>query len=291
MAAATKKKESKELAEVKENLPVEWADELDADAEEYREALGKEDMSIPFISALQQISNQCNEDDNAFVEGAKPGMFFNSLTGDLLDGKKEGIRLLSVGYHPSFIEWIPRSANAGSGFIKEHTIGVGQQAITVRNDANEDIIQQGSPVGQVGNQMSLTHTHMVFLIAEDGTYTPAVIALAATQIKHSKKWNAIINQLKLPNSAKTAPRFFGIWKAMTFLEEGNGNKWYSWKFEKVDDVTTVDGGRDMYAEAKEFAKSIKSGEVTVDHDKGAPQTSTGENPDVVDEEGGEEIPF
>ena len=50
--------------------------------------IGQEDLALPFLKILGQLSPEVNKRDGKYVEGAEPGMIFNSVSGDLYDGVK-----------------------------------------------------------------------------------------------------------------------------------------------------------------------------------------------------------
>lgn len=294
MGSAKKKDEAGTDVAVVENkagLPAELMQELMADAQEFRETMTREDMAIPFIQVLQQLSPQCVEGDPAYIEGAKAGMFYNTVTNEVFDGKSEGIRLVSIAYKASYIEWIPR--NAGGGFVNEYDVAEGASIRTARNDQGMDIIQSGSPLGTPGNQLSYTHTHYVFLVRPDGTYEPALLTMTSTQVKHSKKLNFQIANMKLPGSAVPAPRFFGLWRAKTDLNKNDQGMWYTWNFSREGSILDLgEEGAAIYAAAKEFARSVAAGEAKADYSKtDAAGAGASDNPDVGDTGDGEDVPF
>lgn len=275
-------------------------DELTAAGAE-REAMGKDDMSIPFVQILQSLSPQCTKGEPEYVKEAEPSMLLNTVTGEMFptfdddDNSLTGMYVVSIIYKASYIEWVPRAA--GGGFVQEYDVAFGSTAITQRNDNNLDIIQPGSPVGTPGNQLSYTHTHFVFIVnKETGRYKPAVISATSTQVKPSKNWNALINETELPNGSQ-APRFFGVWAVKTQRRSNDQGTWYVWKIER--DSTILDLGPEACAEimgeAKKFAQGVSAGEVNADHAKAG--GSAEDNPNVPSGEGGadgdkdEEIPF
>lgn len=269
-------------------------DEFMADGQEFKEHLGKDDMSIPFIQILQQLSPQCTKGQPEYIKGAESSELFNTVTQehwktrDDNDNPTKPIRIIPVTYKHSFIEWKTRVK--GGGFVKEWEDAQGLAMVVARNEANLDIIQEGSPYGTPGNQLNETHTHFVFVLRPDGTHFPAVLAMSSTQIKPSKNLNAMINEQKLPNGALAA-RFYTVWDVTTDQRTNDQGSWYVWKFEKAGDVQTL-GLVNLYREAKEFAASVKAGERTVDHSKIAgdvnPSTSStaGASSDKDDE-----VPF
>lgn len=300
MAGAKSKKEETgtEVAVVEEPkggavaVAGDFMSELMADAQEFREAMTREDMAIPFIQILQQLSPQCVEGDPAYIEGAKAGMFYNTVTGEIFDGKgEEGIRLVSIAYKASYIEWVPR--NAGGGFVNEYDAAEGASIRTARNDQGQDIIQSGSPLGTPGNQLAYTHTHYVYLVRPDGSYEPALLTMSSTQVKHSKKLNFQIANLKLPNSAVPAPRFFGLWRGQTEMNKNDQGIWYTWKFSRIGSILDLgEVGQALYASAKEFARSVAAGETKADYAKADAGAAAGDDNPTVGGDGGDEgVPF
>lgn len=270
-------------------LPAELLKELEADGQEFRETLTQDEKAMPFFQILQSLSPQCVEGDPAYIEGARPGMFFNTITGEIMDGKEKGFRMVSIAFKPSYIEWVPRSK--GGGFVNEYDVAEGSAARTMRNDQNLDIIQAGSPVGTPGNQLNYTHTHFVMILTDEGP-VPAILTMTSTQVKPSKSLNYMIDNLKIPGTLKPAPRFFGIWQVNTEMKKNDQGSWYIFKFSGDGTLNLADDlEAAIYKGARDFAASVKSGETQADHSKAA-----GDNPPVGDddsagEDGDDDIPF
>ena len=55
----------------------------------------QEDMALPFVRILGQLSPQVTDGDAKYIDGAKPGMIYNTVTSELFDGKK-GIKVFLV---------------------------------------------------------------------------------------------------------------------------------------------------------------------------------------------------
>ena len=60
----------------------------------------QEDLALPFLKVLGQLSPECNKRDAKHVEGAEPGMIINTVTGEVYDGVK-GIDVVPVHYKRS----------------------------------------------------------------------------------------------------------------------------------------------------------------------------------------------
>ena len=65
------------------------------DAAKGFENMTQEDLALPFLRILGQLSPQVTEGDAKYVSNAKPGMIYNTVTSELFDGKK-GIKIILV---------------------------------------------------------------------------------------------------------------------------------------------------------------------------------------------------
>ena len=61
---------------------------FEADAGKGLGELGQDDLALPFLKILGQLSPEVNKRDGKYVEGAEPGMIYNSVTSELSDGTK-----------------------------------------------------------------------------------------------------------------------------------------------------------------------------------------------------------
>ena len=71
-----------------------------------------EDMSIPFLRILDKGSPQVNKRDGAYVEGAEPGMIYNTVANEVYDGEV-GVTVIPCYFNRRFIEWKPRESGGG----------------------------------------------------------------------------------------------------------------------------------------------------------------------------------
>ena len=70
-------------------------------------------MALPFIRILGQLSPQVTEGDSKYLDGAKPGMIYNTVTNDLFDGKK-GIKVIPCYFKKDYPEWSDRGEGSGA---------------------------------------------------------------------------------------------------------------------------------------------------------------------------------
>ena len=72
------------------------------------EGMGQDDLALPFLRLLAANSPEIGE-----LEGALPGMIYNTVTGELHDGKS-GITVIPCAYVRQYIEWTPRGQGSGA---------------------------------------------------------------------------------------------------------------------------------------------------------------------------------
>ncbi len=66
------------------------------------ENIDKEDLALPFLKLLQSGSYETKKKHAKYVEGAEPGMFYNTVTKKLYDGEK-GIEVIPVYYKMTYL--------------------------------------------------------------------------------------------------------------------------------------------------------------------------------------------
>ena len=86
---------------------------LEADSGKGLGNIGQEDLALPFLKILGQLSPEVNKRDGKYVENAEPGMIFNSVTGELFEGSK-GIEVVPCHYKLEYIEWKERGEGSGA---------------------------------------------------------------------------------------------------------------------------------------------------------------------------------
>ena len=86
---------------------------FEADAGQGIANIKQEDLALPFLKVLGQLSPEVNTRDAKYVKGAQPGMIINTVTAELYDGEK-GIEILPVYYKRQYIEWQDRGESKGA---------------------------------------------------------------------------------------------------------------------------------------------------------------------------------
>ena len=223
-------------------------------------AIGQEDLALPFLKILGQLSPEVNKRDGKYVEGAEPGMIFNSVSGDLYDGVK-GIDVIPCFYKLEYIEWKDR--------------GDGPGAPVAIYDSSSDIMSKTKADASYkdrlpnGNYIDKTASHFV-IITGDSPST-ALISMKSTQLKISRKWNSMMSGIKLKgkNGLYTPASFSHIYKLKTTQMSNDKGTWFGWEVSKVGPITDAS----TYQQAKSFSESISKGAVKAKHGEPKPAES------------------
>ena len=211
----------------------------------------QEDLALPFLKVLGQLSPECNKRDAKHVEGAEPGMIINTVTGEVYDGVK-GIDVVPVHYKRQHIEWQDRGESQGAP-VKIYEAGDDLPS-TTRDKFNKDRLSNG-------NYLENTASHFVVILGDSPT--TALISMKATQLKVSRKWNSMMMGLKMQgkNGMFTPPTYSHIYKLKTVQQSNDKGTWFGWDVARVGPIS--DPG--IYKIAKDFGANVSKGDVKVKH--------------------------
>ena len=223
--------------------------------------IGQEDLALPFLKILGQLSPEVNKRDGKYVEGAEPGMIYNSVSGELYDGVK-GIDVIPCFYKLEYIEWKDR--------------GEGLGAPVAIYDSSSDIMSKTTPDANYkdrlpnGNYIEKTASH--FVIVSGDSPSTALISMKSTQLKISRKWNSMMSGIKMKgaNGMFTPASFSHIYKLKTTQMSNDKGTWFGWEVSKVGPVTD----KGLYDQAKSFSDNISKGSVKAKHGEDKPKDQT-----------------
>jgi hypothetical protein len=222
--------------------------------------IGQQDLALPFLKILGQLSPEVNKRDGKYVEGAEAGMIYNSVSGDLYDGAK-GIDVIPAFYKLEYVEWKDRGEGSG-GPVAVH-------------DSSSDIMSQTKADANFkdrlpnGNYVEKTASHFVIITGDSPT--TALISMKSTQLKISRKWNSMMSGIKLKgkNGLFTPASFSHIYRLKTTQMSNDKGTWFGWDVSKAGPIT--DTG--LYQQARSFSENISKGSVKVKHGEEQPKGS------------------
>ena len=221
------------------------------------ENMTQEDMALPFVRILGQLSPQVTEGDAKYIEGAKPGMIYNTVTSECFDGKK-GMKVIPCYYKKDYPEWNDRgegpSAPAAVHLPNSPVIATGKREST------------GSKIRLPnGNYIEETASYYVLIESKSGTsgaYTPALITMKSTQLQVSKKWNSMMKTIQIADGKGgfAIPPMHGVvYNLQSVLQKNDKGSWYGWVV--TQDRIMGQADKNLYLSAKDFNGSVSKGNV------------------------------
>ena len=222
------------------------------DAKAGAQNISQEDLALPFLKVLGQLSPEINTRDAKYIKGTQPGMILNTVTGEYYDGEK-GIQVLPVFYKRQYIEWQDRGESMGAP-VAIHEVNSDLLSKVTRDKSNKDRLPNG-------NYLENTASHFVVLLGK--TPTTALISMKATQLKVSRKWNSIMMGIKMQgkNGLFTPPTYSHIYKLKTVQMSNDKGTWFGWDVSKVGPIED----KSVYGIAKNFAERVSKGEIKAKH--------------------------
>jgi hypothetical protein len=251
------------LAEKTQGTALAIATAFEEDASSSFAGMNQDDFALPFLRLLTNTSPEVGE-----IDGALPGMIYNSVTGQLYDGKK-GIQVIPCAYVRQYIEWAPRGSGSGAPIhIYPSTSDILSRTHREPGE-NKDYLDNG-------NYIENTANHYVMVVDENGVPAPALIVMKSTQLKKSRKWNSMMQSVKLQgkNGLFTPPMYSQLYRLTTQAESNDKGKWFGWEVERIG--TVEDEG--VYQIAKAFAQSVSSGQVKTKHEGEGAESASGAVP-------------
>ena len=222
---------------------------FEADAQQGAQNISQEDLALPFLKILGQLSPEVNKRDGKYVEGAEPGKIINTVTNELYDD----IDVIPCHYKRQYVEWQERGTSTGAP-VAIHDADSDIVSQTTRDKSYKDRLPNG-------NYLENTANHFVLLCGKNpGT---ALISMKATQLKVSRKWNSMMMGIKMQgkNGLFTPPTYSHIYKLKTVQMSNDKGTWFGWDVTKVGPVAE----KDLYDMAKSFASSVGKGEIEAKH--------------------------
>ena len=217
---------------------------FEADANQGAQNISQEDLALPFLKILGQLSPEVNKRDGKYVEGAEPGKIINTVTNELFDD----IDVIPCHYKRQYIEWQDRGTSSGAP-VAIHEADSDIVSTTTRDKGYKDRLPNG-------NYLENTANHFVLLCGKNPQ--TALLSMKSTQLKVSRKWNSMMMGIKMQgkNGLFTPPTYSHIYNLKTVQMSNDKGTWFGWDVSKKGPVEQ----QDLYGMAKNFALSVGKGE-------------------------------
>ena len=196
-------------------------------------------MSLPFINILQDLSPQVKKKSDNYVEGAEPGMFFNTGTKEVFSY----IDVTVIKFEHTFLRWRPNRGGYFGQFAPEEVLKM-RQAGTVFEDVD------GSLVDGDGNEYQEAYTYYLVLWGENELPSLCLFSCTSSMLKEARRWNRELGTRRLPNGQPALP-YFSVYRLGIKELSNDKGSWYGFEFTWVNFVSPS-MFEDVKAERKEL---------------------------------------
>jgi hypothetical protein len=238
-----------------DQVPAALLKDMEADAKVHTQAFAPDQLVIPRLTILQDLSPQLKERKAEYVPGAKVGDIYNNVTNTL----DRSIKFTPSKFDVQYIAWAEnRGGLIDPNLTKEEVeenfepdgIGAWRGMIVPRNKQNA-----------VAVEVIETPTWVGMARGEGWGPMPVAIAFPVTKAKSARKMNTAIDMAEIEgaNGPFKPPAFYHQFTLSTAIEQSGENEWFGW-------AVSHDGiGLDerMIAKAKELKISFDKGDATI----------------------------
>ena len=208
------------------------------------------DVTIPRLSMVQDLSPQRKKNNAEYIEGCEEGMLFNTVTNELY---RDPVLFVPVYFRLEWLVWKHRDAGGGLQGVyatqEEAVEAVGQHPLAGQTT------EKGEPVLEVQD----TAQHFGLLLdpnspATDPRATEIVVSMSKSQLKPSRQLNSMIR-------IASGDRFERYYRLSAVQVDGARGEYYNWKVEQLGFVS-----ESIFAQAEALYESVVSGKRDVERD-------------------------
>jgi len=239
---------SKKVAKVEETQLDLYSEDRPAflgDSERGSDNVTVDDLTIPRIEIIQDLSPQRKKNEAEYIDGAEEGMVYNTVSNALYaDAQTSGIMVIPVYFRIEYLVW--RDRNKGGGF--EGSFDTEAEAVAYLESADcED--PNDCEIQKTDQQFSM-------VLSPEGKWEAAVISMSKSKLKASRQWNSLINMAG-------GDRFSRVYRLSTVTVDGQKGAYFNWKASPVGYVT-----EDAYRKAEELYEAVVRGQRGVSYSEG-----------------------
>jgi hypothetical protein len=204
------------------------------------EHLSQDELELPFLRVAQKGSPQVDDDAPEYIEGLKPGHYFNTASGV---NYGDAIVVQVHGYFRNYTIWKgPKGTGEFSGTMTPEEFSQFEKENNLVRDGG-DMMHQVD-----GEELRYTDTrNFIVSLPEHEDDGIMIYSMSSTGIKAAKKWNTLNNSRRI--NGQQAKRYATLWQIKTAGFEKNG---YTWK--QTSQITPLGWAT---PEIVEFGKSFE----------------------------------
>ena len=210
-----------------------------ADGNKGNEEVTFDDLTIPRLDVIQDLSPQHKKNKPEYIEGAEPGLLFNTVTSALYGSE---VMFVPVYYRKEWVIW--KDIKAGGGFRGAHaTKALALEALQELDDADQCDIQD-------------TGQHFGLIVHSADRIEEVVISMSKSKMKVSRQLNSMIK-------IRGGDRFSSAY-SIKAIEDQNaaGQDYWNLSVKPLGFVS-----EEIFAIGEKLYEQVKLGTKDVDRDK------------------------
>ncbi len=230
------KKVVKKAASAVSEVRPDWMDNSSRGSEE----VGFDDLTIPRLDVIQDLSPQHKKNKPEYIAGAEPGLLFNTVTKVLYGGD---VHFIPVYFRKEWVIW--KDIKSGGGFRGAHaTQQEAVNALSELDDADQCDIQD-------------TGQHFGLIVNKDGSTEDIVISMSKSKMKASRQLNSMVR-------IRGGDRFSSMYE-ISAVEAQNaaGQDYWNLGIKPLGFVS-----KELFTAGEALYEQVKLGTKDVDRDKG-----------------------
>ena len=245
-------------------------DWMKTDGNRGSEEVGNNDVQLPRLQIIQDLSPQHKKTKEEYIEGAEVGDFFNTVSQELFKGAK---LFVPVYFKIEYVIW--KDQKAGGGFF-----GAFDTELEAKKELPVVLKENGGNPDDY--EVVMTNVHFVLVIDETASTTEnpvleqAVLSMSKSQNKVSRHLNSMVRMAG-------GDRFSRVYELSTFVDKNNaGQEFMNWRVKTKGWVSEA-----IYKIAEATYDAIKSGERKVNYgeqQEGQSEAKAEENVDTSGDE-------
>jgi len=204
-----------------------------------------EDKFYPLVTVLHKASPQVDEDNPAYLKGAKAGsIWLRNFEREVVSGQ-EGIVVQPCLMYTEWVTWRPRESGGGM---------VGR---SLRRPADARLVDAAKNrwTDREGNEVRETRMWVVNLI-HNGSAIPFVIPCQSTMNTFARQWNTVLGQ-KFDKRGNPASAWAYLWKLTTRKRVNVQGEWFVLDFEQ-EGGRVIDRDPELYEKGEQLYSAAKA---------------------------------
>lgn len=177
-----------------------------------------EDIQIPFLTLLQDLSPQVTGVEGKGVEGARAGKMLNAGTGELLG---DTIFFVPSHFEHVFCEYTPR--DKGGGFLGRY---LPEDPIVRKALAAAGGSRFARLKTQDGNELVETYYLFGVMVRGEDGFQPLVIAFSSTKVSVFRRWRSAV-KMDTASAKVQAPIFAHFLKVSTVRQKNRKGSFFN----------------------------------------------------------------